>query len=583
MGDIHTINMRNNLSKLLHIVLFVAFLPCVAWSNTEKRNFTLVIDAGHGGHDAGAVGAYSKEKDINLRVALAFGQLVEENCSDVKVIYTRKKDVFIPLQRRADIANNNKADLFISVHTNALPAGRLAYGAETYSLGMARASANLAVAKRENAVITLENDYKTTYQGFDPNKAESYVIFEFMQDKYMKQSVDLASCIQKQYVSAGRPNKGVHQAGFLVLRNTSMPSVLTELGFITTPAEETYLNSQQGTMELSRSIYNGFLAYLRMHEKGVHDIPENLPTRMTADLPEPKVNEPAPAPMPTSVNNGEAAVVPVSTVPTPRMVEEPADNEVALISRKSNGNKRSTAKPVPTKAEPKREAEVAKVKTPSAQNKETTKTKEVTAKTKDNASVKPKENTTKPKDTTKPKETTSYKKEQATKAAAPQDKKQSSNSKVKDTQKDSKSKTTSATVDNTKKKTENKASLNKSAKKEDATTNKGKDIAKQTSSQKANNASAKSATKQKINYRIQVGAGKTEIPATDAQFKGLSISRIKEGSLYKYYYGSYNSYAEAQKALHTVKAKLSSAYIVATVNGKSTTVAEARAKEQEKK
>ena len=126
-------------------------------------------------------------------------------------------------------AEVNKADLFISVHTNALPAGRLAYGSETYTLGMARANANLAVAKRENAVITLENDYKTTYQGFDPNKAESYVIFEFMQDKYMKQSVDLASCIQKQYVSTGRPNKGVHQAGFLVLRNTSMPSVLTEL------------------------------------------------------------------------------------------------------------------------------------------------------------------------------------------------------------------------------------------------------------------------------------------------------------------------------------------------------------------
>lgn len=200
--------MKNYLSKFLYIVLFVAFLPTVAWSNAEKRNFTLVIDAGHGGHDAGAVGAYSKEKDINLRVALAFGKLVEENCRNVKVVYTRKTDVFIPLQRRADIANNNKANLFISVHTNALPAGRLAYGSETYTLGMARANANLAVAKRENAVITLENDYKTTYQGFDPNKAESYVIFEFMQDKYMKQSVDLASYIQKQYVSTGRPNKG---------------------------------------------------------------------------------------------------------------------------------------------------------------------------------------------------------------------------------------------------------------------------------------------------------------------------------------------------------------------------------------
>lgn len=147
-------------------------------------------------------------------MALAFGRLVENNCPDVKVVYTRKTDVFIPLQRRADIANNNKADLFVSVHTNALPAGRQAYGSETYTLGMARANANLAVAKRENSVITLESDYKSTYQGFDPNKAESYVIFEFMQDKFMKQSVDLATCIQRQYASAGRPNKGVHQAGF---------------------------------------------------------------------------------------------------------------------------------------------------------------------------------------------------------------------------------------------------------------------------------------------------------------------------------------------------------------------------------
>lgn len=583
--------MRKDLSKFLHIVLFVAFLPIVAWGNPEKRNFTLVIDAGHGGHDAGAVGAYSKEKDINLRVALAFGQLVEENCSDVKVIYTRKKDVFIPLQRRADIANNNKADLFISVHTNALPAGRLAYGSETYSLGMARASANLAVAKRENAVITLENDYKTTYQGFDPNKAESYVIFEFMQDKYMKQSVDLASCIQKQYASAGRPNKGVHQAGFLVLRNTSMPSVLTELGFITTPAEETYLNSQQGTMELSRSIYNGFLAYLRMHEKGVHDIPENLPTRMTADLPEPKVNEPTPAPIPSNVNNGEAAVVPVATVPTPRVVEEPADNDVALISRRSNNNKRSTIKPSLTKGEVKRETEEAKVKTPVATTKEANKSKEATAKPKENAANKPKENATKPKEATKPKdptvkakETTSPKSKETAnskKSATPQNGKQSNNRLSKDVQKDNKAKATSATADNSKKKAEDKANLNKSTKKEDATANKSN--SKQIGSKKANDASAKSTARQKISYRIQVGAGKTEIPATDAQFKGLSVSRVKEGTLYKYYYGSYTSYAEAQKALRTVKAKLSGAYIVASVNGKPASVAEARAKEQEKK
>lgn len=585
MSDIHTINMKNYLSKFLYIVLFVAFLPTVAWSNAEKRNFTLVIDAGHGGHDAGAVGAYSKEKDINLRVALAFGKLVEENCHNVKVVYTRKTDVFIPLQRRADIANNNKADLFISVHTNALPAGRLAYGSETYTLGMARANANLAVAKRENAVITLENDYKTTYQGFDPNKAESYVIFEFMQDKYMKQSVDLASCIQKQYVSTGRPNKGVHQAGFLVLRNTSMPSVLTELGFITTPAEETYLNSQQGVMELSRSIYNGFLAYLRMHEKGVHDIPENLPTRMTADLPKPKVNEPLAEP--SNFNNSEAAVVPVATVPTTRIVETPNYNDIALISRRSNNAKHSTAKHATPKAEPKRGIE-AKEKAPTNQAKEKSKPQENTTKTKEAAQ--PKNTLTKGKETpkskdiastskaqgntTKAKEASNTKKEQAN-SSKHTSKEFTPNSKSKDAPKEIKSKNK---VENN-----SKTSLSKTSKKNETTLAKGKTQQRTNDKTNETKKASKTSTKQKVNYRIQVGAGKTEISTTDAQFKGLSISRVKEGTLYKYYYGSYTSYANAQKALRTVKTKLSSAYVVATVNGKSVSVAEARAKEQEKK
>lgn len=577
--------MKNYLSKFLYIVLFVAFLPTVAWSNAEKRNFTLVIDAGHGGHDAGAVGAYSKEKDINLRVALAFGKLVEENCHNVKVVYTRKTDVFIPLQRRADIANNNKADLFISVHTNALPAGRLAYGSETYTLGMARANANLAVAKRENAVITLENDYKTTYQGFDPNKAESYVIFEFMQDKYMKQSVDLASCIQKQYVSTGRPNKGVHQAGFLVLRNTSMPSVLTELGFITTPAEETYLNSQQGVMELSRSIYNGFLAYLRMHEKGVHDIPENLPTRMTADLPKPKVSEPLAEP--SNFNNSEAAVVPVATVPTTRIIETPNDNDVALISRRSNNANHSTAKQATPKAEPKREVE-AKVKTPTNHAKEKSKPQENTTKAKEaaqskNTLTKGKE-TPKSKEvastskaqgnTTRTKEASNTKKEQAN-SSKPTSKESTPNSKSKDAPKEIKSKNK---VENN-----SKTSLSKTSKKNETTLAKGKTQQRTNDKTHETKKASKTSTKQKVNYRIQVGAGKTEISTTDAQFKGLSISRVKEGTLYKYYYGSYTSYADVQKALRTVKTKLSSAYVVATVNGKSVSVAEARAKEQEKK
>lgn len=279
----------------------------------EKKRFTLVIDAGHGGHDAGACGKYGKEKNINLNVALAFGKLVENNCPDVKVVYTRKKDVFIPLQRRADIANSNKADLFISIHTNALPGGKIAYGSETYTLGIARAAANLEVAKRENSVITYESDYKTTYEGFDPSKAESYVIFEFMQDRYMKQSVELARQIQKNYAAAGRQNKGVHQAGFLVLRNTTMPAVLTELGFISTPQEESYLTSDRGVRELSRSIYNGFIAYRKQHDKAAAPV---------APLPaEPK--ETAPARAKETPKPAEPIAQPVLAQPETKPDEKP--------------------------------------------------------------------------------------------------------------------------------------------------------------------------------------------------------------------------------------------------------------------
>ena len=245
------------------IMIFVLVVAMAA-----KKSFTLVIDPGHGGHDAGAIGTFSKEKNINLNVALAFGRLVENNCSNVKVIYTRKTDVFIPLHQRADIANRNKADLFISIHTNALPKGAKATGLETYTLGMHRASDNFDVAKRENSVILIEKDYKQHYEGFDPSSSESYIMFEFLQDKNMAQSVELAKMVQKRTCAAAtRPNKGVKQAGFLVLRETSMPSCLIELGFISTPSEEQFLNSDEGIANMGRGIYQAFCDYLSKYDK----------------------------------------------------------------------------------------------------------------------------------------------------------------------------------------------------------------------------------------------------------------------------------------------------------------------------
>ena len=239
-----------------------AFIVLTLILSLSAQAYTLVIDAGHGGKDPGAVGRKSKEKNINLAVALAFGKLVEQNCPDVKVIYTRKTDVFVALDERANIANRNKADLFVSIHVNSTAAKNGPQGTETYTLGMHRAADNLEVAKRENSVITLESNYEQKYEGFDPKSSESYIIFELMQDKNMEQSVNFAKLVQQQFKStAGRVNKGVYQAGFLVLRATSMPSALIELGYINNANEETYLCSAAGQSALAKSIYNAFKAY----------------------------------------------------------------------------------------------------------------------------------------------------------------------------------------------------------------------------------------------------------------------------------------------------------------------------------
>ena len=251
-------------------ILMLAVMLLALITEVGAKEFTLVIDAGHGGHDTGAPGKFSKEKDINLKTALAFGKYVEKNCPDVKVIYTRKNDVFVELKDRAGIANKAKADLFISIHTDALENNSVARGMTTYTLGMHRAKDNLDVAQRENSVILIEKNYKETYQGFDPNSAESYIIFEFMQDKNMQRSVDLATFIQnKTCQAADRPSRGVKQAGFLVLRETSMPSCLVELGFITTPAEEKLLSEDVTIDNIAKGIYNAFVEYKKKYDNNI--------------------------------------------------------------------------------------------------------------------------------------------------------------------------------------------------------------------------------------------------------------------------------------------------------------------------
>lgn len=269
--------------KITLLLALMCMLVVTAFA--ANKRFTLVIDPGHGGHDAGARGAISMEKNINLTVALRFGKYVEQNMPEVRVIYTRKQDVFIPLHERANIANRANADLFVSVHTNALPAGKVARGFETYTLGMHRAKDNLDVAMRENSVISMEKGFEQTYEGFDPKSSESYIIFEFIQGKNMERSVELARMIQRSVCDSGcRPDKGVHQAGFLVLRETSMPSCLIELGFITTPDEERLLNDNAKVDDIAKGIYEAFAKYKNKYDRSV-SVPYRAANRQESTLP----------------------------------------------------------------------------------------------------------------------------------------------------------------------------------------------------------------------------------------------------------------------------------------------------------
>lgn len=275
------------------VLLLITLISFAVAVNAASKPFTLVIDAGHGGHDTGAVGAISKEKNLTLKFALAFGRMVEKNCPGVKVVYTRKTDRFVELYRRAEIANQNKADLFISVHINALPRGRVARGFQTYTLGTSKRTGkktgvmqNLEVAKRENSVIFLEKDYKQTYHGYDPNSPESDIMFEYIQDKNMENSVELAKYMQRYVCQAtGRQDMGAQQDNLAVLRLSSMPGCLVELGFISTRDEEQYMNSSRAEEQYARGLFNAFLAYWKKHDKSVTIPFRPEPKGQTVDIP----------------------------------------------------------------------------------------------------------------------------------------------------------------------------------------------------------------------------------------------------------------------------------------------------------
>ena len=572
---------RNPWARFVGILILFLIMgwgsgACVA-SAATKRPFVLVIDAGHGGKDAGAVGQLTKEKDINLNVALALGRLVEKNCPDVKVIYTRKTDVFVTLQGRAEIANRNKANLFISVHTNSSPVGKAApMGAETYTLGMHRAADNLEVAKRENSVITQENNYKQTYHNFDPRKSESYIIFEFLQDRNMQQSVDLARAIQRNYTSSGRKNKGVHQAGFLVLRATSMPSVLTELGFISNAEEEKFLHSQEGVATLARAIFEGFKSYRQKHyaqdvaptENG-NDEGENqnlvAENEQTSDEPSPldKVRDAVSVPQPVDVSTLKAEMVPVTTRPfgQPAAPVQKVSGEINKVISQPElppvtavvNNVASSTTPAVTKEVAAAAPIVNNVASTPAVTKEVVAnrpTTTVVAQQDSLVPVIPAVATVQPVTTTSP-------------AVA--------ENKV--VQTDNKSsqleiKTQTAPQDN--KTSQTKAQTKAPAKTQDTTK------VQDTKKTQDNTNKIEQKTNERPIFKLQLFTIDHALRSDDRHFKGLSpVEYYEEGGRYKYTYGATTNYEDAKRLQKDIIDKFPEAFVVAFLNQQRIELAEA--------
>lgn len=250
-------------SRLFYKTLCTLLLGCILGVSSlkaQRGQFTVVIDAGHGGKDPGAMAHGYKEKDIALAVALKTGSKIKANHPNVRVLYTRDRDVFVGLQARSDFANRHKASLFISIHLNSSTSGS-AYGTETYVIGMNKQSNNLNVAMRENKAMLLESDYKTTYRGFDPTNAESYIIFDLMQEAYINRSIDIAKFVERQYKNNGRTSRGVRQEGLWVLSQSAMPSILTEIGFISNANDAAYLGSESGQEEVAGAISRAFTKF----------------------------------------------------------------------------------------------------------------------------------------------------------------------------------------------------------------------------------------------------------------------------------------------------------------------------------
>ena len=290
---------RELLTTIATIALICAFISTASAEEGAQNSIkikTVVLDAGHGGKDTGAISKNGaiKEKDITLSVALKLGKMINSNYPDVKVVYTRKRDEYIELSKRAEIANRNKADLFISIHVNSQK-GTTATGTETFVMGTHKSSSNFEICKLENSVIVLEEDYQSKYEGFDPNSPESYIIFSLLQNTHLEQSLKFAALIQDNFkLGPIKVNRGVKQGGLLVLWKTTMPAVLTEIGFISNPAESNQLRRDAVQSQIAARIFNAFAKYKTDYEGGAPKlIPDNEMPSQSAEQQDATVAESA--------------------------------------------------------------------------------------------------------------------------------------------------------------------------------------------------------------------------------------------------------------------------------------------------
>lgn len=311
--------------KILFLLCLLSFfIGSTTFAQNEQGKFKVVIDAGHGNQDPGCIGSKLKEKDVNLSVALKLGKLITDNCPNVQVIYTRKTDVFVELYRRAQIANSNHADLFISIHCNAAE-DHSAHGVETFVMGLAKSEANQAVARKENAAMLKEKDYKNNYDGFNPDSPESNILFSLYSSAYLNNSIILAGKVQKNLLNVTHfLDRGVKQAGYWVLYKVAMPSILVELGFLSNASDEAFIAMKDNQDRLAQSIYNGFIDYYATINKGLEAgrkisiTPASQPTSTDANNDEPAKNE---------VNNSQSTT---NTEVAQAATETPQNNRVCL-------------------------------------------------------------------------------------------------------------------------------------------------------------------------------------------------------------------------------------------------------------